>query len=111
MREYKFRAVTREGNIITNIGIIEFFTDRTIIVNQEIPVKELLLYTGLQDKNGKEIYEGDIVQSVNGSYGTVVYTPEELAFQFDSRKGFYHPVEGFRPPFEVIGNIYEGGRP
>lgn len=42
MSEIKFRAVTREGYVIQDIGKIEFFEDGTIIVNDEFPVKELI---------------------------------------------------------------------
>lgn len=34
-------VVTMEGNAITNVGQLEFFTDGQIIANGEIPVKEL----------------------------------------------------------------------
>ena len=67
MREIKFRALTREGNIIKDIGCIEFFDDEMIIVNGEIPVKQIMQYTGLNDKNGVEIYDGDICLIVYSS--------------------------------------------
>jgi len=72
MREIKFRAW--EKNLKEIIPVHEInFENRMINTNSawrffnEI---ELMQYTGLKDKNGKEIYEGDIVSAE--SYGSAM---------------------------------------
>lgn len=69
---------------------------------------ELMQYTGLKDKNGVEIYEGDIVRSKNGTLGL---TNEHVVEWNDFYKRF-DPMGADESCFnrdncEVIGNIYE----
>lgn len=106
-------AVTGNGKIIFDNGESAPY-ERYERVENWLPLQS----TGLLDRNGKEIFEGDVVRVVptedrgrlEGDLGKVVWVAVQMCFAFEDRGGgwiggvfFGHDTYDK----EVIGNIYE----
>ena len=71
----------------------------------------LMQSTGLFDVNGKEIFEGDVVEVFDSRY-TVFYDIENASFRLKPRdkrwNTDYMSNYAHEASFEIIGNVYEG---
>ena len=98
MRTIKFRIFDSEIKKYIDISASAIMLDE---LNNLKPNLKIEQFTGLHDKNGKEIYEGDIVTDGVGKYKIV----------YDLKLAGYQPYCIFRDEpenyCEVIGNIYE----
>lgn len=108
-REIKFRAWEKNLKEMILVEEIDF---NSLMINQStawrfIDEVELMQYTGLKDKNGTEIYEGDIVlDKLNNEYGEVVF--DEGCFLVLWQEGQNTVYQATREFYiEVVGNVYE----
>lgn len=116
MREILFRGKPLENLhgkfIYGSLGVIdtdlcaiyhcfEFEDDEMQLVDPETVGQ----YTGLTDKNGKKIFEGDIVKYKNSSPCQIAYIDSQFVMMW---KNFYRNFERvYDDEIEVIGNIYD----
>ena len=126
-REIKFRAWLKEKNKMVIVETIDFseksiqylekneIIDAYLLRTTFLEDIELMQYTGQKDKNGKEIYEGDILK-YNFPYdgrlkhvSPVKFLETEASFGIKDIYGNEIPLYRITANnySEVIGNIYE----
>jgi len=103
VRDIKFRAWYLTEERYYYFTLSEYANDYSIRYKVQNSDKEL--YTGLKDKTGKEIYEGDIVEFSKG-IGQIIYSGGEYSIEYNNdlfNLGFHH----HNNEIKIVGNIYE----
>lgn len=112
MREIKFRGISKcmfaDGWVYGHYHVAE--DDTPIIDDCKIDKATVGQFTGLHDRNGKEIYEGDVVRWRSlGIEQNVEISFRKGAFVILANDGCHSLAlrETDKENIEVIGNIYE----
>ena len=127
MRDIRFRAWLQHEKEMSEVLVLDNQEEKVFVVRKDgaagwrmFAEVELVQYTGLKDKNGTEIYDGDYIRysarTINGS----IFTHVCRVFQHESGtwriEGYHEDNHSYETKgtvyaahliCEVIGNIYE----
>jgi uncharacterized phage protein (TIGR01671 family) len=106
MREIKFRAWDKINKVMySDVHEKDSFAEKLSRSNEY----HIMQFTGLKDKNGKEIFEGDVLSYPipnDEMRGVIIWGKYEYIVEYSYENADYIATIG-EDGCEVIGNIYE----
>lgn len=111
----KFRAWFENKNVMSEVKKINFLSeelDTVAFEGKSLEDVELMQATGLLDKNGTKIFEGDILADVDESgdelvYLYVIYKDGKFMAVENEERGYSADLVDCTTYHSVVGNIYK----
>lgn len=118
MREILFRAKRLYNREWTTGNLFVSDTDgrtyilagsRIVTIDWEVDPSTVCQYTGMKDKNGKRIFEGDIIKKTNKGRHPEIFIANIRTCFYTNEEVYYSPCDHFTESceYEIIGNIHD----
>ena len=102
MRELKYRVYIPEFSKYVYFGLNDFDYSDRYLTSDEYPIQQ---YTGMKDKYGKPIYEGDVIRGIF-DFGPAGFKEEILPVDWNNERGYQWDYWRLMT-IEVLGNLHE----
>lgn len=117
MNEIKFRAWDTHEEVMNRVDYVDFVSGVIGMSNENVrdyeqPIHRvnIMQYTGLKDKDGVEIFEGDVLYHPLQGTRKVFYPYSDRVASYGLREistGFGSTLQDAHAVWQVIGNIYQ----